>query len=291
MNTSTAGRWPIRWDLLVRYRYIETISLWEGRLTSRHLCDTFGIGRQQASKDLNRYLKEIGPGNLAYDSSLKGYRPTANFQPRVTAGLADEYLHLMARNNELSNVFESLALNVANIEVLQLPVRDVKPEVLRPIVQAARDRQRLEVDYVSLHNPDREGRIIVPHTLVFSGLRWHVRAWCEKNQDYRDFVLSRFRDIPEALGDSPHGVEQDHEWNARVDLHIVPDPRLSPEQRAVVATDYGMQEGVLTIPLRARLVPYALKLLHIEPGESHADPMAQQIVVENRTELAPWLFS
>lgn len=291
MDAQDTGRWPIRWDLLVRYRYIETISLWEGRLTSRHLCDTFGIGRQQASKDLNRYLKEIGPGNLFYDSSLKGYRPTAEFRPRVTAGLADEYLHLMARNNELSNVFESLALNVANIEVLQLPVRDVRPEVLRPIVQAARDRQRLEVDYVSLHNPDREGRIIVPHTLVFSGLRWHVRAWCEKNQDYRDFVLSRFRDIPEPLGDSPHSIEQDHEWNARVELRIVPDPRLSPEQRAVVAADYGMQDGVLIIPLRARLVPYALKLLHIEPGEPQSDPMAQQIVVENRDDLAPWLFS
>lgn len=291
MEAEEKGRWPIRWDLLVRYRYIETISLWEGRLTSRHLCDTFGIGRQQASKDLNRYLKEIGPGNLFYDSSLKGYRPTDAFRPRVTAGQADEYLHLMARNNELSNVFESLALNVANIEVLQLPVRDVRPEVLRPIVQAARDRQRLEVDYVSLHNPDREGRIIVPHTLVFSGLRWHVRAWCEKNQDYRDFVLSRFRDIPEPLGDSPHGVEHDEEWNTRVELRIVPDPRLRPEQRAVVAADYGMQDGVLIIPLRARLVPYALKLLHIEPGEPQSDPMAQQIVVENRDDLAPWLFS
>lgn len=291
MKGQNAGSWPIRWDLLVRYRYIETISLWEGRLTSRHLCDTFGIGRQQASKDLNRYLQEIAPGNLEYDSSLRGYRPTPAFRPRVTQGLADEYLHLMARNNELSNVFESLALNVANIEVLSLPVRDVRPEVLRPIVQAARDRQRLDVDYVSLHNPDREGRIIVPHTLVYSGLRWHVRAWCEKNQDYRDFVLSRFRDIPEPMGGSPHGVEGDDEWNTWVELRVVPDPRLTPEQQAVVAADYGMQGGALVIRLRARLVPYALKLLHIEPGEPLADPLAQQVVVENRAALTPWLFS
>lgn len=291
MKEQNAGSWPIRWDLLVRYRYIETISLWEGRLTSRHLCDTFGIGRQQASKDLNRYLQEIAPGNLEYDSSLRGYRPTPTFRPRVTQGLADEYLHLMARNNELSNVFESLALNVANIEVLSLPVRDVRPEVLRPIVQAARDRQRLDVDYVSLHNPDREGRIIVPHTLVYSGLRWHVRAWCEKNQDYRDFVLSRFRDIPEPMGGSPHGVEGDDEWNTWVELRVVPDPRLTPEQQAVVAADYGMQGGALVIRLRARLVPYALKLLHIEPGEPLADPLAQQVVVENRAALTPWLFS
>ena len=78
-------------------------------------------------------------------------------------------LHLMARNNELMNVFESLALNVSNAEVLSHPVRDVKPDVLRPIMQAARQQKRLDCDYVSLNHPDREGRIIVPHTLVYTG--------------------------------------------------------------------------------------------------------------------------
>ena len=63
-------KWPFRWDLLLRYRFIETIALWEGRLTTRHLCDTFGIGRQQASKDINNYIREVGPGNLEYDKFL-----------------------------------------------------------------------------------------------------------------------------------------------------------------------------------------------------------------------------
>lgn len=290
MTASSKAKWPIRWELLVRYRYIETIALWEGRLTTRHLCDTFGIGRQQASKDINQYLRHIGPDNLHYDKSLKGYKPAPGFTPRVTRGLADEYLHLMARNNELSNVFESLALNVANVEVLTVPLRDVRAEILRPIMQAARQQRRLEVDYVSLHNPDREGRIIVPHTVVFTGLRWHVRAWCEKNQEYRDFVLSRFRGLPEMLEESPHGVDEDREWNSQVTLRIVPDPRLRPDQREVVAHDYGMQDGVLAITLRGKLVPYALKLLHIEPGDAQDNPAAQQIVVENREALTPWLF-
>jgi hypothetical protein len=37
-------------------------------------------------------------------------------------------------------------------------------------------------------------------------------------------------------------------------------------------------------------VPYALKLLHVDPKEELEDPMAQQIIVENRDELSPWLF-
>ena len=51
--------WPFRWDHLLRYRYIEIISLWEGRLTTGHLTRCFGIGRQQASKDINLYVRDI----------------------------------------------------------------------------------------------------------------------------------------------------------------------------------------------------------------------------------------
>ncbi|MDE0952624.1 MAG: WYL domain-containing protein [Halioglobus sp.] len=290
MSSHPEPKWPFRWDLLLRYRFIETLVLWEGRLTTRHLCDTFGIGRQQASKDINNYIREVGPGNLEYDKFLKGYKPTATFKPQVTEGLADEYLHLMARNNELMNVFESLSLNVANAEVLSVPVRDVKPEVLRPIMQAARQQKRLDVDYVSLNHPDREGRVIVPHTLVYTGLRWHVRAWCEKNGEYRDFVLSRFREIPDIMDDSEHGADGDEQWNTFVDLCIVPDPRLSKEQQEVVEADYGMNTGTLQVSTRARLVPYVLQLLHINPNELADDPTAQQIILKNRDELAPWLF-
>jgi predicted DNA-binding transcriptional regulator YafY len=290
MTSRPEQKWPFRWELLLRYRFIETIALWEGRLTTRHLCDTFGIGRQQASKDINNYLREVGPGNLEYDKFLKGYKPAAEFEPKVTQGLADEYLHLMARNNELMNVFESLSLNMANVEVLSQPVRDVKPQVLRPIMQAARLQKRLDVDYVSINNPDREGRIIVPHTLVYTGLRWHVRAWCEKNLEYRDFVLSRFRDIPEIMDDSEHGVAGDTEWNTTITIRIVPDPRLRRDQRDVVEADYGMENGALEVNTRGKLVPYALKLLHIDPKEELSDPTAQQIIVENRAEVLPWLF-
>ena len=188
------------------------------------------------------------------------------------------------------NVFESLSLNVANVEVLSLPVRDVKPEVLRPIMQAARQQKRLDVDYVSINNPDREGRIIVPHTLVYTGLRWHVRAWCEKNQEYRDLVLSRFRGNPEIMDESGHGIDGDELWNTRVSIRVVPHPGLGDAQREVVEVDYGMEGGALEVSTRGKLVPYVLKLLHIDPNEELDDPMAQQIIVENRDALAPWLF-
>ena len=264
MTHNSEKTWPFRWDLLLRYRYIEIIALWEGRLTTRHLCETFGIGRQQASKDINEYLRSVGPDNLEYDKYLKGYKPTPSFTPQVTQGIADEYLHLMARNNDLSSMFENLNLHSANIEVLSVPLRDVRPELLRPLVTAARQQKRLEVDYVSIHNPDRDGRIIVPHTIVHTGLRWHVRAWCEKNQDYRDFVLSRFRGDAEMMDDSEHGHEDDLRWHEQVTIRVVPEPRLTDAQKDVIAHDYGMVDGVLEVETRGALVQYALQALRID---------------------------
>ena len=56
--------WPYRYDLLQRYRLIEIVALWEGKLNAGHLVEHFGIGRQQASKDINTYLKEIAQGKF-----------------------------------------------------------------------------------------------------------------------------------------------------------------------------------------------------------------------------------
>lgn len=45
----------VRWNLALRYRLIETVAWWGGRLTTGHLIQSCGISRQQASKDINTY--------------------------------------------------------------------------------------------------------------------------------------------------------------------------------------------------------------------------------------------
>ncbi len=282
--------WPLRWDLLLRYRLIEIIVFWEGRLTTNHLIDTFGIGRQQASKDINNYNNKVGVGNLVYDKFLKGYKPTPQFKPAVTSGTADEYLHLLNRNNDLSQTFDTLPLATGNTEILHVPVRNIDPSIIRAIVTAARQQKRLDVDYVSVNNPNREGRVIAPHTIVHTGLRWHVRAWCEKNQDYRDFVLSRFRGVPDIMDLSEHNIDDDNSWNTPVTIKLKPDTRLSREQKAVIARDYGMTNGVLKIATRGSLVQYALQQLHVDDKLLQGKPSAQQIIISNYSDIQTWLF-
>lgn len=282
--------WPIRWELLMRYRLIEIVALWEGRLTTNHLCNSFGIARQQASKDINGYLRDIAPGNLEYDTKLKGYKPSLSFTPKVTSGLADEYLHALASTKDFAHTFSQLDLGFAHTEMLTSPLRQVKPDILRTLVQAARDGKKIDMGYVSLTSPDEESRIIAPHTLVCTPLRWHVRAYCEKNRDFRDFVLSRFRGINGIEGDADMTKEHDERWNSKIDIVLVPDSRLSDYQKAIIAEDYNMIDGKRVISARSALVPYAVQALNLDLAKIEARPEAQQIVVANLDVIEKHMF-
>ncbi|EJB8391766.1 WYL domain-containing protein [Pseudomonas aeruginosa] len=281
----------VRWDLALRYKLIETVVWWEGRLTTGHLIQSFGISRQQASKDINTYINEHAPKNLTYDRHLKGYVPSKQFKPLFIDDSASAYLHLLNQNHERAPHVEGLALAYAHTEVLSVPDRSVRPEVLRPLLRACREGLRLECEYVSFTTPSGETRLIAPHTLIYTGIRWHVRAYCEKNRDYRDFVLSRFRGVPELMDDqSEQTREDDLGWNTLVPVIIEPDSRLKPEQRSIIEADYGMQDGQLVIETRGALVQYVLQRYQIDPTKLHAKATAQQIVAANLDELQPWLY-
>lgn len=146
-------------------------------------------------------------------------------------------------------------------------------------------------------SPEGSQRIITPHTLVNTGQRWHVRAYCHQHQDFRDFVLSRFRRIPEVCKqaeDKGHGIQQDIKkdkaWNKMLTLKITPHPELTQAQQAIVETDYGMHKGCLAIKVRAACAQYLLQLLRIELN-SKAKPTAQQVVLANVNDVEPYLFN
>ncbi|OOL34509.1 YafY family protein [Pseudomonas sp. FSL W5-0299] len=280
----------VRWDLALRYRLIETVAWWEGRLTTGHLIQSFGISRQQASKDINTYITEHAPKNLTYDKHLKGYVPSKQFKPRFIDDSANAYLHLLNQTHSRAPHIEGLALAYAHTMVLEVPDRTIRPEVLRPLLKACRDSEVIEVEYVSLANPEPETRLIAPHTLIYTGMRWHVRAYCEKNREYRDFVLSRLRGQPEYERKTENLIDADLDWNTEVAVIIEPDSRLTPAQKAIIEVDFGMEAGVLVIPTRRALVKYVLQRFQIDPKKHDPKAAAQQIVVQNLDELKPWLY-
>ncbi|MDC5822572.1 WYL domain-containing protein [Vibrio europaeus] len=283
------SKWPIRWDLLFRYRMIEVIALWEGRLTTNHLIQNFGIGRQQASKDINTYLADVAPGNLVYDKQLKGYKPSDSFVPKLTSGHADEYLHILARSKDMTVTFDELNMGFENVSMVRPVTRNISPQVLRPLVQAIREKKRVDLCYTSLKDGEEVERVISPHTLVCTPLRWHVRAYCEYAKGYRDFVLSRIRGVPDINDKLIMGKDRDELWNAPLAVELAPDPRLSEKQASVIAHDYGMTDNLLELNTNAALIRYVLDAYNIGINVLDSSPQGQQIVVKNLNELKKYL--
>lgn len=235
-------------------------------------------------------VNDIAPGNLTYDRHLKGYIPSENFLPKVTTGTADEYLHVLSRKKDITHTFQQLDLGFTQTEMIHVPMRSIDPIILRAVVQASREHKRVDLSYISMSSAAEEGRIIVPHTLVCTPLRWHVRAYCEKHGEFRDFVLSRFRGKPEILQESPFTSAKDELWNTEVTVQIKPDSRLTFAQQDIIARDFDMKENRLEMKTRAPLVEYLLRAFNIDPRKQEVDPEAQQIVVENFKEIKQYLF-
>jgi hypothetical protein len=267
-----------------RLRLIELIAWWEGGVNATHLTDVFRIGRQQASK-MFRLYQSAWPDNLLYDNRARLYRPAPAFAAQFISLDVHEYLDCLERGLHLLDWAPGLPL-----ENLQIPQRNVPPQLIQPLVQALKTGQRLDVEYVSLSRPDLEGRVIVPVRFVKTGLRWHVRAWCEKNRDYRDFVLGRFRGIPVLEGQPDTPLPVDNAWETIIHLIIRPDTRLSPLQQETLSADYGMENGELHLYPRATLARYLLNEMQVSFKVLDGNPAAQQLVLANYNDVKQWLY-
>lgn len=277
------------WDQLAQFHLIEVVTLWEGRLTTKHLQQAFSIGRSKASEIIKNYLTEK-PGNITLCNSIKGYILGEDFAPGFSRGDVHEYLNLLQSADVHSHYLTAPTDRATPIEKLPEAVRAVNPEVVRIILEAVRNKQRVISQYRSISEPCGMERIIAPHTLVSANGRWHVRAYCEKSRAFRDFMLQRFKTIPELESDRYDYSDPtlDTEWNRYVTMKVVPNPELDPEQQQVVADDYDMgDEKFLTISLRASLVKYKVVDLRIgSVDDAKQRPKAHQLDLANRDELS-----
>ena len=266
-----------------RFLFIELIAWWEGVITNKAITQQFGISRQQAYTDILAYHTQY-PNNIA--KAKHGYSVAKSFCAHFITGEVGEYLHWFT-----FRTFAETTKPHKDTELLFLPQRYVSEKIIRQLVHAIRNQQRLEVDYVSLSHPEREGRIFHPHTFVNSGLRWHIRGYCEKSQAYRDLVLSRFRGEPEILDGQYQSKMDDKAWQKHIEIRLKPDPRLAPAQQQVLASDYQMENGELIIKCRAALASYVLAEMKINTKFLDGTPEAQQLVVVNQTDIKPWLIN
>lgn len=271
-----------------RYKWlIELLAYWQGQINSQDLCLAYGISVTQSKKYLVEY-NEIHPQNLKYNRSAKAHLAQELFTFNYINGDVAEYLDWLNSQVNLADVPKSNSITHAE---LRLPPRAISPQIMRGLVNAVKQKRRIDVEYLSLSKTTAEGRVIQPHTFVKTGLRWHLRGYCEYRGDFRDFVLSRFRGVPEVMDSATHLREQDPGWNSMVMLRFQPDPRFTPEQKAIIEQDYQMQNGELIISTKAALAQYLIQEMQVRTDSLAKTPQQQQLILVNEEDLKPWLFT
>ncbi len=286
-----------RWGAEQRLEFIDFICFWEGEINRSDITQRFGISAPQASTDLTAY-QQAAPGNLHYDLSAKRYLATAEFKPRFIKPNADRYLaQLTALATDVISLEDTWLSRPPEMSVIPIPRRKVDPLILRAVLRAIRSRRSIEIEYQSLNTatPEPVWRWITPHAFASDGFRWHIRAFCHRDNAFKDFLLSRCCGT-RAEGEPGATPEADGEWSKHFDVELKSNPKLSPNQRKAVELDYDMRDGVVTLPVRLALLYYFDKRLRADlvrnpEFNSKSDAREVPVVVGNRDEYEKCLKS
>ena len=274
MRAPTEKREDIKWAARKRLELIEMELFWSGRVNRQTLMEKTGISKAQASADLAQY-KKLSEDNLLYNLTEKTYQVSPKFLPLFISTSPQFFLTQLAFDGE-------------SAEQILLPAREIQPTLLRAIGQAIQVASFVDISYQSMSHPEPKNRKIAPHSFVSDGWRWHVRAYDFLTSTFRDFLLARIlhaqkSDAPTSEDSQLWAKEKDSQWSTMVPLKIVPHPGLSTQQKAVVASDFGMTNGEVLFPVRQACLFYALKRLRfLDEAEN---PAEQQIVLANKEEI------
>lgn len=245
-----------------RMEHIERCLFWKGELQRADLVDKFGVNPAQAATDFRDYML-AAPGNMDYNKSRKRYLPLPAFLPK--------FIH-----PESIDEFVGMASPAIEAEHWPLPHRLASSETLQAVVKAIRCREALEVRYQSMTDPKPSWRWLSPHAFASDGDRWHVRAFCHKRIEFRDFVLGR---IIETRKSKPTDVvpTKDADWHTFVTVVLKPNPRLSMDQQAAIAFEHQMlPDYELKLRLRKSMLFYLNAKFSPQPNAVAA---AHQVVV------------
>ncbi len=247
-----------------RLAYIDFRLYFVGEIGRPDLANRFGVAPAGATRDLALY-REIAPQNIEFDGSNKVYRTSKTFVPLFEHAQLRVLSALSLGFGDGVNGEPKPLLPCETPAILSCP----RMEILAPICRAIHRKCPVSIRYHSMNSGESE-RVIVPSALVDTGLRWHIRAFDRKSNEFRDFVVTRIR-APRLLDEEAKASEhQDHDiqWTRIVELELVPHPRL--ERPEIIRMDYAMAGESIRIRVRAAIAGYMLLRWSVDASPDHS---------------------
>ncbi|TDH26546.1 YafY family transcriptional regulator [Segetibacter sp. 3557_3] len=196
-------------------------------VTADKIAEKFGISVRTVYRDIKAICEQGIPVSFEQPKGyfiVQGYfLPPVSFNTEeanallliesIASGFTDKsiHAHYSSALNKIKNVLgtaqkERLELLNSNIH-FQLPsCYQNNFAYLTKLQNAISAKKVLRLEY-SNNSGEVSTREAEPIGLVFYAFSWHLIAWCHKRGDYRDFKVSRIRDILET--DEPFRKE-DH---------------------------------------------------------------------------------
>lgn len=261
-----------------RLRVMEGVLAWEGEIGNARVRKLFGLQAVQASRLLGEFRLLMGD-SIVEDGRAKVLKPAfpESFETNVSL---DEY----ARQTSIGEDTNPCVIDA------RVDLTEVKPAVFALLRKAALTNTGVVISYASMTNPVFEERTIFPHSIIHIGRRWHVRGWCARRQDFRDFTLGRIQAVSPAPDSAPRTIYEDQAWHEIVLLELAAHRKLSPEQQEVVRRENFNGASDRRLPVRACLAQYVIQDLRAAVDPENEMPPEFQIEVANVDQLKPALF-
>lgn len=258
-----------------RLQFIEAMLIWDGSVQRADVCKVFDVTPNHLTRDIKRYRTNHKDA-LEYDVEQRSYKKGHRFIPLLASGSPQEYLTLLQAytTSQCAAVVPAMGC-ITKAESIPSMSGRIEPDLLRLVMGAVRNKTGLKLIYQSFSEDNPSQRVIWPHILIFTGDRWHIRAFDSRRQAFRDFVLSRCTKVSSVEEKSPKDAGFDDLWHEMETVIVIPAPRLSLTQKIVICREFGMigrKSKQWSISLRKCLIGYFLTKYRLENGGS-SDPV------------------
>lgn len=259
-----------------RIAHIDFTLMFKGEAVRADLIERFNIAPAQVTKDFTLY-REIAPQNIEYDAQRRLHVRGTHFRSlfqydslRTLATLTQGFGDGFSGKGKIPFPFEAPhQLNQPNLSIIAT------------LTEAIHKRKAVQIRYVSLSSGETI-REITPHTLVDSGLRWHLRAYDRSHQEFRDFVLTRVKQcslLADSQTETAELLMNDEQWNTFITLELIPHPNIKHQE--AIALDYAMTDGVKGIQSRVAMAGYLLRLWNVDCSLVPSGDKAHQLALRN----------
>ncbi|WP_193038374.1 WYL domain-containing protein [Pseudoalteromonas nigrifaciens] len=263
-----------------RLAFIDFNLQYFGQVARADLIQRFKTGLAACTRDLASY-KELAPQNLVLSHTTKSYHRLESFKPLFEHN-AESILSALCLG-----FGDGLSNGVQPSSYCQDATRLIHPnsEIIATIMRAIASKLALECQYTSLTS-GTTSKVLIPHSIVNNGIRWHVRAFDRSNQEFRDFVTTRI-ECPKILQHSincEESVDKDTQWHTIYDIILTPHPKLKYPK--AIELDYAMENGQLKLEVRAALLGYLLRQWNVDCTEQGTlNCNTYQLHLSNKSQL------